>query len=220
MPPQNIVKVIKTLKKEKKKFKSTALMDVSSVPQNTFQVLVSCLISLRTKDEVTAAASRRLFAAAKNPKELAELPVKKIEKLIYPAGFYKTKAKRIKQIAKEIHENRDKVPDTMEELLKFKGVGRKTANIVLVYGHGKKYHIPVDTHVHRIPNRLGWIKTKTPEKTEQELMKIIPRRHWQDFNDLFVSFGQNICKPVKPKCSECPVSEYCNYFKKVFVKGK
>jgi len=212
-----IINVIKLVKKASKGFQNTALAEVASVPQNAFQVLVSCIISLRTKDEVTAAASKRLFDVAHTPEKIARMDWKSIGLLIKPSNYWKTKAKRIKEIARQINEM-GYVPDTMDELLKFKGVGRKTANIVLVYGHGKKYHIPVDTHVHRIPNRLGWIDTKTPEKTEVALESIIPRRYWSDFNDLFVSFGQNICKPVSPKCDECSVSKYCRYYKTVYTK--
>lgn len=216
---QEITAVIKAIKKASHTFQNTALMDVAAVPESAFQVLVSCIISLRTKDEVTAKASRRLYAVAKTPKEMAKLSARTIGKLIYPCGFYKTKSKRIKEIARIIHEQyNDRVPDTMEELLLLKGVGRKTANIVMVYGHGKKYHIPVDTHVNRVPNRLGWVNTKKPEQTEQALMKIIPRQYWHDFNELFVSFGQNICKPVKPHCWECPVTGYCRYYGEVYNK--
>ncbi len=216
---KEIIESIKLVKKASKNFANTALMDVASVPKNAFQVLISCIISLRTKDEVTAVASKSLFSVASTPKKLSALDWKTIGKLIKPSNYWKTKAKRIKEISRQIDEM-GYVPDTMEELLKFKGVGRKTANIVLVYGHNKKYHIPVDTHVHRIPNRLGWIDTKTPEKTEAALEKIIPRRYWHDFNDLFVSFGQNICKPVGPKCNECPLAQRCKYFKEVYMKSK
>lgn len=212
---KEIISVIKSVRKASADFRNTALMEVASIPRNAFQVLVSCIISLRTRDEVTAAASRRLFSAAPDPYSLMKLPVNRIERLIYPAGFYKTKARRLKEIARIIHEDfNDAVPETLEELVKLKGVGRKTANIVLVYGHGKRYHIPVDTHVHRIPNRLGWISTKKPEQTEAELMKIIPRRYWRDFNDLFVQFGQNICRPVGPKCHVCPISDSCRHGKR------
>jgi endonuclease-3 len=216
---KEIVESIKLVKKASRNFTNTALMDVASVPENAFQVLISCLISLRTRDEVTAAASKRLFDVANTPEKIMKLDAKRIEKLIYPCGFYRAKAKRIREIAKQIHEL-GHVPDTMEELLKFKGVGRKTANIVLVYGHNKKWHIPVDTHVHRIPNRLGWISTKNPAQTEQALEKIIPRRYWHDFNDLFVSFGQNVCKPVGPKCNICPINKYCEYYEEVYNEKK
>ncbi len=208
----NIVESIKLVRRMSKDFRNTALADLSRVPKNSFQVLISCLISLRTRDEVTAQASKRLFGVAPTSDKLMRLSTKRIESLIYPCGFYKTKAKRIRDISKQIHEL-GYVPDTMDELLRFKGVGRKTANIVLVYGHGKRYHIPVDTHVHRIPNRLGWINTKTPEQTEKELERILPRRHWGEFNDLFVSFGQNVCKPVGPRCGQCLLSSRCKYYR-------
>jgi endonuclease-3 len=177
-------------------------------------------LSLRTKDEVTAKASSKLFKVGDTPKKLIKLDNKKIEKLIYPVGFYKIKAKRIKEISKLlIKKYNSKVPSKIDELLKLKGVGRKTASIVMVYGHNEKYYLPIDTHCHRIPNRLGWIKTKTPEQTEGELRRILPKKYWYDFNDLFVTFGQNICKPIKPHCWECPISKYCKYYNKVYLKG-
>lgn len=210
--------VIKLIKKEIKTFKRTALM---SYENNPFTVLISCILSLRTRDETTEKASAKLFSIAKTPKEMVKLSIKQIEKSIYPVGFYKTKAKRIKDICDVLIKNyNSNVPNKMEELLKLKGVGRKTANIVLVYGHGKKYHIPVDTHVHRIPNRLGWVHTKTPEQTEIELMKIVPKKYWRDLNDNFVQFGQNICRPIGPKCDICPVNKYCDYFKNIYKKNR
>ena len=218
MKETEIIEVIKLVKKESKNFQNTALADLASVPKNAFQVMISCIISLRTKDEVTALASKRLFDVADTPAKIAAMDWKEIGLLIKPSNYWKTKAKRIKEISRQIHEM-GYVPDTIDELLKFKGVGRKTANIVLVYGHGKKYHIPVDTHVHRIPNRLGWIATQKPEQTEAALERIIPKRYWADFNDLFVSFGQNICKPVGPKCSICPVSKYSKYYKTEYKKN-
>jgi len=187
-----------------------------NIPESPFVTLISCLLSLRTKDEVTAQASRRLLIQYHTPQNISALSVKQIEKMIYPVGFYKTKARRIKDISqtllKEYHGN---VPDTLEELMTLKGVGRKTANIVMVYGHKKHGYLPIDTHCHRIPNRLGWIKTKTPEETEQALIKILPPQYWDDFNDLFVRFGQTICVPVSPFCSRCSLQKYC---KKVGVK--
>lgn len=177
---------------------------------NPFQVLISCILSLRTKDEVTYRASERLFNVAPDAKSLSKLPVEKIRKLIKPSNFYITKAERIKEIARVIHNDyHDKVPDTIEELLKFKGVGRKTANIVLAYG----YNLPamaIDTHAHRIPNRIGRIKTKTPEETEMILRKQLPKKYWPDFNELMVRHGQQICRPVSPLCSECPIKNYCD----------
>ncbi|MEW6455204.1 MAG: endonuclease III [Acidobacteriota bacterium] len=211
-----IEKIIKTLKKESSRFKAPTVTEISENTRSPYQVLVTCLLSLRTKDEVTGNASKRLFKLADTPEKMLKISTKKIEKAIYPVGFYKTKAKRIKEISKILVERyHSKAPDTIEELLKFKGIGRKTANIVLVYGYGKKA-LPIDTHCHRIPNRLGWIHTKTPEQTELELRKLIPERYWMDFNDLFVQFGQNICKPVKPNCPECPIKKYCNYYKYSF----
>jgi endonuclease-3 len=181
--------------------------DIVSTP---FTTLISCLLSLRTKDEVTAESSYRLFKRYSTPEKLITVSEEEIQSLIYPVGFYKTKAKRIKYISKTILKNYNgKVPNDFDELMKLNGVGRKTANIVMVYGHKSHGYLPIDTHCHRIPNRLGWIKTKTPEQTEEELRKILPRKYWDDFNHLFVKFGQTICVPISPFCSECPIIIYC-----------
>jgi endonuclease-3 len=180
------------------------------IPDTPFVTLISCLLSLRTKDEVTEQASRRLLIKYNTPEEILRLTEKQIETMIYPVGFYKTKAKRIRAISQVLLEKyHGKVPDEFEELLSLKGVGRKTANIVMVYGHKKHGYLPIDTHCHRIPNRLGWIKTKTPEDTEQALKKILPSEYWDDFNELFVTFGQTICVPISPFCSRCLVEQYC-----------
>lgn len=209
-----IPKVIEILKKNTQNFKSPIVTEIAVQTRDPFKVLISCILSLRTKDAVTEKASERLFKIAETPEKLSNLSLEEIEKAIYPVGFYKTKAKRIKEISKIIKEKYASiVPDNFEELLKLKGVGRKTANIVMVYGFGKE-GLPIDTHCHRIPNRLGWIKTKTPEQTEKALRKLIPKKYWFDFNDLFVQFGQNICKPVKPLCNICPVKKYCEFYKK------
>ena len=174
-----------------------------------FEILVSTVISLRTKDEVTLAASERLFKIAPNAAKLAKTNVRSIEKAIYPAGFYKTKARDLKQIAKEIVKDHDgKVPDTIDELLNFKGVGRKTANLVITLGYGK-LGICVDTHVHRISNRLGWVKTKTPDDTEFALMDVLPKKFWIGINEIMVGYGQQVCKPISPHCSTCPVNKLC-----------
>lgn len=174
-----------------------------------FEVLVSTLLSLRTKDEVTAQAAARLFAQARTPEALLALGETRTAQLIYPVGFYPTKAKRLMQISREILERyAGRVPDTIEELLSLPGVGRKTANLVLVEG----YHIDaicVDTHVHRISNRIGYVQTKTPERTEMSLREKLPRKHWIRYNELLVAFGQVICRPVSPFCSRCPVSDLC-----------
>jgi len=205
---KTIEKVIKILKKETKKFKNPIVTEVS-YDKDPYKVLISCLLSLRTKDAVTAKAANNLFKKAKTPSQMSKLKEKQIQKLIYPVGFYRVKSKRIKEISKAlIKDCNGKVPSDMDELLKLKGVGRKTANIVLVFGFNKNA-LPIDIHCHRIPNRLGWIKTKTPEQTEMELKKILPKKYWIDFNNIFVVFGQNICVPVSPFCSKCPIYDYC-----------
>ena len=209
---KHIDEIFSLLKKELEKY----TMPVVSHPgwddivKTPFTTLISCLLSLRTKDEVTAQASYKLFKKYNTPEQLVTVSEKEIQSLIYPVGFYKTKAKRIKDISKTIIENYNgKVPDGFDELLKIKGVGRKTANIVMLYGHKKQDYLPIDTHCHRIPNRLGWINTKTPEQTEIALKKILPKKYWNDFNHLFVKFGQTICVPISPFCSKCPIKKYC-----------
>jgi len=210
--------IFSALKQELRKYNqpvvSRSKQDIADTP---FVTLISCLLSLRTKDEVTEQASRHLLIKYNSPEQLVQLSEQQIASLIYPVGFYKTKAKRIKEISQTLLDKyQGKVPDEFEELLSLKGVGRKTANIVMVYGHKKHGYLPIDTHCHRIPNRLGWIKTKTPEDTEQALKKILPSEYWDDFNDLFVTFGQTICVPISPFCSRCPIQQYC---KKVNVKS-
>lgn len=195
-------------------FDETALNQVSR-QKDPYLVLISCVLSLRTKDPVTVKASQRLFELANTPESMLTLTEDQIQKAIYPVGFYRTKAKNIKKISKIlIDKYQSKVPDSIEELLTLPNVGRKTANIVVVFGFNKP-GIPIDTHCHRIPNRLGWVKTKTPEETEFVLRKILPKKLWPDFNDLFVTWGQNVCVPVSPWCSKCPIKKYC---KRVGVK--
>ncbi|MEK7880386.1 MAG: endonuclease III [Deltaproteobacteria bacterium] len=209
MKKSDIPVVISILKKEVKNLPLPYVTDVSIRTSDPFKVLISCILSLRTKDATTKAASERLFKKAGTPEELASFGVKEIEKAIYPAGFYKVKARTIKNISKKLIQlYRSKVPDSIEELLKFKGVGRKTANLVLTRG----YNLPgicVDTHVHRITNRWGLIKTKSPDKTEFALRNILPKRYWIIINDLLVAYGQNICVPVSPWCSKCRIYGYC-----------
>ena len=174
-----------------------------------FRVLISTVLSQRTKDANTEKASSALFSRFKTPEQMVKADIRKIEKLIRPSGFYKVKAKRIKQISRIIVENfSGRVPRKMDELLSLPGVGRKTANCVLVFAY-RQPAIPVDTHVHRISNRLGLARTKTPEKTETELMKRIPKRYWIDLNELLVTHGQNTCLPRKPRCSACPIAKWC-----------
>jgi endonuclease-3 len=172
-------------------------------------VLISCLLSLRTRDETTAGASRRLFALASKPHTMRKLSIATIEKAIYPVGFYHTKARNIVKVCDQlIQDHGAQVPDTIDELVTLTGVGRKTANIVMVYGFQKRA-LPIDTHCHRIPNRIGWVKTRTPEQTEVVLRRELPGKYWMAFNDFFVQFGQKICKPIGPRCSKCPIEKYC-----------
>jgi len=204
----NIVEGLKKLKKAVRKFR-TPSVTVIAKKNDPFAVLVSCIISLRTRDEVTELASTRLFALAKLPAELLELSNAKIEKAIYPAAFYRNKTKSLKELCQVlVKEYSGKVPDKLEQLLKLKGVGRKTANLTLILGHNKP-GICVDIHVHRISNRWGYVKTKSPNETEMVLREILPKRFWKGYNDLLVSFGQNLCKPVSPFCSSCPVEDQC-----------
>jgi len=181
-----------------------------NIPHNAFTVLISCILSLRTKDEVTAEASQRLLQTHNTPEQLLSLSEVEIARKIYPVGFYKTKAKTIQAISRTLLEKYDgQVPMDFEEVLSLKGVGRKTANIVMVYGHHKHGYLPIDTHCHRIPNRVGWIDTKTPEETELALKRILPEKYWDDFNELFVLFGQTICLPISPRCSICSIEKFC-----------
>lgn len=177
--------------------------------RDPFRLLIGAIISTRTKDEVTAQSVERLFSLVKTPEDLAKLDVSEIEKLIYPCGFYRNKAKILKNLAEIlVKDYGGKVPDTMEELLKLPGVGRKVANIVLSRAFGKDA-IAVDTHVHRISNRLGLVRTKSPEETEKRLMEVVPKEWFSRFNELLVAFGQVICRPISPKCHLCPIESYC-----------
>jgi len=175
-----------------------------------YLVLIACILSLRTNDLTTYPATLRMLEIGKEPKDFAYCDVERLAKAIYPVGFYRNKAEQIIELSKIIVEKLDnKVPDTIEDLIKFKGVGRKTANLVLAKG----YNIPaicVDVHVHRICNRLGYVKTKNPEETEFALREKLPKKYWLDINTLLVTHGQNICKPINPKCEECPIKDFCN----------
>jgi endonuclease-3 len=205
----NFGKTLAKIRRAIRPFRATAVTAVAEKSRDPFRVLISCLISLRTKDEVTGAASRRLFAKAGTPAKMLQLRERAIAKLIFPAGFYRTKAQRIREISQTlVNRYKGRVPDTLEGLLQLNGVGRKTANLVLTVAYGKP-GICVDTHVHRLSNRLGWVKTKTPEQTELALRKILPKRYWIPLNDWLVTFGQNICQPVSPWCSKCPLQKDC-----------
>jgi len=204
------VKAWPILKKQVKSLHVPWLDEVASEERDPFQVLISCILSLRTQDKTTGEASRRLFKIAKTPQALSKLPVEKIEKAIYPVGFYRVKARNIREISAEIiAKHHGRVPDTIDELLTLKGVGRKTANLVVTLGYNKD-GICVDTHVHRIPNRWGLIKTKTPHETEFTLRKILPVRYWRELNSILVAFGQGICKPISPLCSQCKIQAFCD----------
>lgn len=182
---------------------------VAEQERDPFLVLVGCILSLRTKDEVTEAAMERLLKKARTPREMLALPVAELSKTIYPVGFYRTKAKNINDISKTILEKYNgRVPDSMDELLSFKGVGRKTANIVITEGFSKA-GIAVDTHVHRISNRLGIVSTKNPDQTEQVLRKVLPKRYWKIINMLLVTHGKRTCTPLSPFCSCCPINSIC-----------
>lgn len=182
---------------------------ISNTEKTPYHILVSTLISLRTKDEVTLKASRNLFARAGSCKEILQLSEEEIAALLYPAGFYKTKAKRLLEIARIIEEEYNSIiPDSMEDLLKLPGVGRKTANLVLILGF-KQSSICVDTHVHRISNRFGWVETSVPDQTEFALKDLVPEKYWIMLNDFMVSYGQMVCKPVSPHCTTCKLFSIC-----------
>ena len=200
---------LKILKKEIKKFKIPIVGVVAESTHDPFKVLISTMLSLRTKDVTTAAASEKLFSLAGTPREMLRLSARTIERAIYPVGFYRTKAKSIRETCGLLlHKYGGSVPNSMEELLTLRGVGRKTANLVLTLGFNK-YGICVDTHVHRITNRWGYIRTKSPEETEYALRLKLPRKHWKVINDLLVTYGQNLCSPVSPRCSVCKIYGYC-----------
>jgi endonuclease-3 len=178
--------------------------------EDAFQVLIATMLSAQTRDAVTAAASERLFRAARTPKTMAKLTTGEIQELIYPVSFYRNKAVHVKQACEQILARYGgRVPDTMEELLTLPGVGRKTANLVLILSFQSLQNICVDTHVHRISNRLGWVRTRTPEQTEQALYAATNRRWWPYLNLYLVTWGQNVCRPVYPRCGECVIRAHC-----------
>ena len=192
----------------------TALQDLHDAEdRGPFSILIGTILSARAKDEATSRIVKELFKVYKNSKQLANAKIKDVEKIIKSIGFYHVKAKRIIDVAKIIDSKYNgTVPDDLEKLVELPGVGRKTANCVLVYAY-EKPAIPVDIHVHRISNRLGLVKTKNPEETEFELMKITPKRLWLDINETFVKYGQNICKPISPMCNVCKITNSCKYYK-------
>ena len=202
--------VIKILKKELEVGTMPIVSHLAEDQRDPFVILISTLLSLRTKDEVTAVATERLFELASTPEEMLQVPLDKIAKVIYPVGFYRVKARTIHHACRELIKRFvSRVPDDIDDLLSIKGVGRKTANLVVALAYGKDA-ICVDTHVHRISNRLGYVKTKTPDETEFALRDKLPRRHWIIYNTILVAFGRQTCKPVSPLCSQCPVNKYCD----------
>jgi endonuclease III len=212
-PPESrkpdIRKIIPILRREARKFQVPIVTEISRRRRDPFDVLISTILSLRTKDEVTRQAATRLLQKARTPDKILALPESEIAALIYPVGFYKTKAQTIRGVCRDlIDKYRGKVPDDLDELLKLKGVGRKTANLVITLGYAKP-GICVDTHVHRVSNRLGYVKTKNPDETERALREKLPKEYWIEYNDLLVTWGQNICRPISPFCSRCAIVLYC-----------
>jgi len=202
-------KLVSILKKEYTRFREPIVTLIGRREHSPFKVLISTILSLRTKDDTTAQATERLFRLAKTPQSMTELGVKRITEAIYPVGFYKVKAATIVDICNRlVREFKSKVPSSLETLLTFKGVGRKTANLVLTRGFNQP-GICVDVHVHRISNRLGVLKTKDPTETEMRLREILPVKYWIIYNDLLVAYGQNVCRPLSPLCSTCRVYSFC-----------
>jgi endonuclease-3 len=205
----DIYEVVKLLREEYPRWQEPIITEVAR-KRDPFRVLISTVISLRTKDETTRESAYRLFQLAVTPKQMLELSEEVISETIYPAGFYRTKAKNIRRICAILtDELGERVPDTIEELLKLPGVGRKTANLVVTLGYGKP-GICVDTHVHRVSNRLGYVSTKTPEQTEFALRAKLPEEYWIEYNDLLVTYGKYVCTPVSPFCSRCRIDDYCD----------
>jgi endonuclease-3 len=216
--PDRIVRTLRTLGRAIRSMEEPAVEKISEdTREDPFRVLIATMLSAQTRDPVTAEASARLFRVARSPRTMAALPVSRIQRLIYPVSFYRNKARHVKAACRQILDRfGGRVPDRMEDLLTLPGVGRKTANLVLILSHASRDNICVDTHVHRISNRLGWVRTKTPDQTEQALYRVVPRRYWPKVNLYLVTWGQNVCRPVYPRCRACVVSAECQ---KVGVQG-
>ncbi|HCX89681.1 MAG: endonuclease III [Deltaproteobacteria bacterium CG12_big_fil_rev_8_21_14_0_65_43_10] len=210
MEEDNIYQIIELVRNETAKWTPTVAALVAETSRAPFKVLISCILSARTQDKTTIQATKRLFDIADNPEKMLKLKVRKLEEIVYPVGFYRNKAKNILSTCKKlVDEYNCQVPDEIDELLKLPGVGRKTANLVVTKGYGKP-GICVDTHVHRICNRLGYVNTKNPQATEFALRVKLPKEFWIEINDLLVSLGQKICRPISPKCTECPIENLCD----------
>ena len=205
----DIHSIIRILRDTAPRWREPVVTEIAKNDRNPFRILISTIISLRTKDEVTREAAERLFALADTPEAMADLRQEDVEKAIFPAGFYRNKARTIREVSRTLVEQYGgQVPSSLDELLALKGIGRKTANLVVTMGFGAP-GICVDTHVHSITNRWGYVKTRSPRETEFTLREVLPREYWIEINDLLVAFGQNICKPISPLCSQCPVHMYC-----------
>jgi endonuclease-3 len=201
--------IFRHLRKEAARKEAPVVTLIAVTTREPWRVLSSCILSLRTQDGTTAKAAARMFARWPTVEAMASADADEVAKVIYPVGFYRTKAPQLVEMAGRIvSEWGGRVPDEIDELLKLKGVGRKTANLVVIAGYGKP-GICVDTHVHRIANLWGYVATRTPEETEAALREKLPRRYWMEINDLLVSFGQTVCRPTSPKCSECPIDRWC-----------
>jgi len=209
MKEVNIDKIYRILKKHVKDYKVPVVDLIEIQTNDPFKVLIATILSARTKDETTVKVCEKLFAKVKKFDDLNKLKLKEIEKLIYPVGFYKTKSKHLKSLPSALKEFDNKVPSNIEDLLKLPGVGRKTANLVRSVAF-KKDGMCVDIHVHRISNRLGYVNTKTPFETEMKLRETLPKKYWESYNSMLVAFGQNLCRPLSPYCSKCPIINYCN----------
>jgi endonuclease-3 len=210
MDDRNIAEIIRLLERELENHALPIVSRLADERRDPFEILISTLLSLRTKDEVTEAATEKLFALASTPEEMVGLSAEEIRRAIYPVGFYRNKAETILHVCHElITRFHSRVPDTLDALLTLKGVGRKTANLVVSLGFGGA-GLCVDTHVHRISNRLGYVRTKTPEETEFALRAKLPAEYWLRYNTLLVAFGRNTCRPISPRCSGCPVAAYCD----------
>ncbi len=210
MDDRDIDEIVRLLERELRKREIPIVTQLAEKHRDPFEILISTLLSLRTKDEVTAAATERLFALASTPAGMLRRSKDQIQKAIYPVGFYRNKAETIRRVCRELIDRfHSRVPESIEELLTFKGVGRKTANLVVSLGFNGA-GICVDTHVHRISNRWGYVHTKNPEETEFALRAKLPPKHWHRFNTLLVAFGRNICRPISPLCSQCPLEAHCD----------
>lgn len=209
MNSKNIISVMDILSRKYNDFNKRTTLNRMRLKPDPFKILISCLLSLRARDETTEVISEELFKVADTPEKILKLPIKKLEKIIFSTGHYHKKARVLKHVSKELIKRfNSKVPCSQEELMSIKGIGLKTANVVLSFAFGQQF-IVVDTHVHRISNRLGWVKTKNADKTEEELTKIMPKEFLTEANGVLILFGREICQPISPWCSKCPVSDYC-----------